>query len=122
MKDKVTFTGFINYDDISNYYAIADFAVLPSICEDAAPLTVIEALVSGLPIITTRSGGIPEYAKDGSAIILEKDENLVKNLTISIDSLLEDENRLSEMSKKAKEVSKDLTLENFYNNFCNIIK
>lgn len=121
MKDKVIFTGFINYDEISNYYAIADLAVLPSICEDAAPLTIIEALVSGLPIITTKSGGIPEYARDGSAIIIEKDDNLVKNLTLSIDLLLDDKNKLNEMSKIAKEVSKDLTLENFYNNFCKLI-
>ncbi len=122
MKDKVIFTGFINYDEISNYYAIADVAVLPSTCEDAAPLTVIEALVRGLPIITTRSGGIPEYAKDGSAIIIEKDENLVNNLTDAIDELLNDDNKLKEMSQKAKEVSKDLTLENFYMYFCNIIR
>lgn len=122
MKDKVVFTGFINYDEISSYYGIADIAVLPSICEDAAPLTVIEALVSGLPIITTRSGGIPEYAKDGSAIILEKDGNLVENLTITIDELLNDENKLHEMSQKAKVVSKDLTLERFYSDFCNLIK
>lgn len=122
MKDKVVFTGFINYDEISNYYGLADIAVLPSICEDAAPLTIIEALVSGLPIITTRSGGIPEYAKDGSAIILEKDESLVKNLTNAIDTLLSDDNKIHEMTKKAKEVSKDLTLKNFYNDFCNLMR
>lgn len=122
MKEKVIFTGFVNYDEISNYYALADIAILPSVCEDAAPLTVIEALVSGLPIITTKSGGIPEYAKDGSAIVLEKDEALVDNLTIAIDKLLNDEEKIREMSKKSKDVSKDLTLENFYINFCDLIK
>ena len=122
MKEKVIFTGFVNYDEISNYYALADIAILPSVCEDAAPLTVIEALVSGLPIITTKSGGIPEYAKDGSAIVLEKDEALVDNLTIAIDKLLNDEEKIRDMSKKSKDVSKDLTLENFYINFCDLIK
>lgn len=122
MKEKVIFTGFVNYNEISNYYALADIAILPSVCEDAAPLTVIEALVSGLPIITTKSGGIPEYAKDGSAIVLEKDETLVDNLTIAIDKLLNDEEKIRDMSKKSKDVSKDLTLENFYINFCDLIK
>ena len=62
MSDKIIFTGFIKYEDINKFYSLADIAVLPSIWNDPAPLTIIESLVSGLPIITTNSGGIPEYA------------------------------------------------------------
>ena len=55
LKDKVVFTGFIDYKEIYKFYSIADIAVLPSICDDAAPLTIIESMASGLPIITTNS-------------------------------------------------------------------
>ena len=56
------------------------FCVLPSIWDDPAPLAVIESLVSGKPLITTRSGGIPEYADEQSAIILERGDQLVDQL------------------------------------------
>ena len=85
ISDKVIFTGFIKYDEINTFYALADIAVLPSIWNDPAPLTIIESLMSGLPIITTNSGGIPEYATDGSAIILQNNEKIVQNLSKNID-------------------------------------
>ena len=120
--DKVIFTGFIKYQDIYKFYNIADIAVLPSICDDSAPLTVIESLVSGLPIITTNSGGIPEYAINGSAIIIKRDKDLINNLAKEIDRLLNNDDKRKEMCSIAKDVSKDLTLENYYKNFYEILK
>ena len=117
LKDKVVFTGFINYDEIYKFYAVADIAVLPSICDDAAPLTIIESMASGLPIITTNSGGIPEYAVNGSAIIIERDKNLVKNLQMQIENLLQNEDKRKNMSKISIENVQELKTENFYNNF-----
>lgn len=122
ISSKVIFTGFIKYEEINKFYSIADIAVLPSIWDDPAPLTVIESLVSGLPIITTNSGGIPEYATDGSAIILQNNEKIVQNLSKNIDYLLNNTKELKRMREKAIEVSKNLTLENYYFNFINIIK
>ena len=119
VKDKVIFTGFIPYEDIPNIYKLADIAVFPSIWDDPAPLTIIEALKSGLPIITTFSGGIPEYVNTKSSIILDKNDSnkLVKELSENIEGLLGNENKIKEMSNKSLEVSKNLTLENYYMNF-----
>ena len=81
----IFFTGYINYNDMPKIYAIADLVVLPSKWEDPAPLTVIEALTSGKPLITTNSGGIPEYVINTGTIILAKEEpNFVSNLAVSI--------------------------------------
>lgn len=119
IKEKVIFTGFISYEDIPNIYKLADIAVLPSIWDDPAPLTIIEALKSGLPIITTFSGGIPEYVSKECSIILDKNDNdkLVKELSKNIEILLVDENKIKGMSRKSVEISKNLTLENYYMNF-----
>lgn len=122
IEDKVIFTGFIKYEEINKMYKCADFAVIPSIWDDPAPLTIIESLVSGLPIITTNSGGIPEYATDGAAIIIKRDENIIDNLSKSIDKLLNDEELCIKMSKIGKEVSKKLTMEEYYNNFIQIME
>lgn len=80
VEGKIVFTGFVDYNDMPALYEMADVCVLPSIWDDPAPLAVIESLVSGKPLITTRSGGIPEYANDDCAIILERDNQLVDHL------------------------------------------
>lgn len=122
LKDKLVFTGFVEYENIYKIYKISNLAVLPSIWNDPAPLTIIESLTCGLPIITTNSGGIPEYATGGSAIIIKRDENIINNLSFEIDNLLNDDRRMKYMSKKSLEVSKELTLENYYNNFKKIME
>lgn len=90
VKNRIIFTGFVNYEDMPAIYAMSDICVLPSIWDDPAPLAVIESLFSGKPLITTRSGGIPEYADEQSAIILERDDRLVGKLAKSMVKLATD--------------------------------
>lgn len=121
MKDKVSFTGFVKYNEIPKLYHLADIAVLPSIWDDPAPLTVIESLICGLPIITTISGGIPEYAVNESAILLKRDATLVENLAKAIDLLLVNEDKVRYMSQQALKVSKNLTNCVYYKNFIQLL-
>ena len=46
------------------------FAVLPSICLDACPTTVLEAMASGRPVVATTTGGITDMIVDGENGIL----------------------------------------------------
>jgi glycosyltransferase involved in cell wall biosynthesis len=41
------------------------FAVLPSICLDACPTTVLEAMASGRPVVATTTGGIVDMITNG---------------------------------------------------------
>ena len=83
LKDRVIFTGYIDQSEIPTLYSLADVAVLPSIWEEPAGLTPIEALSCGISVITTKSGGIPEYVGK-SAIILERDDNLIGNISTAL--------------------------------------
>lgn len=49
--------------DVYSYLSRSDIFVLPSLWE-GAPITIIEAMASGLPIVTTDVGGIGEYIID----------------------------------------------------------
>ncbi len=121
LKDKVKFTGFIPYEDIYKIYYIADVAILPSIWDDPAPLTVIESLSCGLPIITTNSGGIPEYVNEKCALIYNRDENLIENLSKGIDELINNNKLRIKMGKESLKASKALTLDNYYLNFMKLL-
>lgn len=117
MGDRIIFTGFIPYDRMPSVYCMADVAVIPSIWDDPAPLTVIETITSGIPLITTRSGGIPEYAHEECAILLKRDDELVPNMAKAIVSLLGDPDRRMRMAEAGRKISQGWTIESYYRSF-----
>lgn len=83
LQEKITLAGLVG--DVEKYLASADIYVASSTYE-GLPLTVLEAMASGLPVISTDVGGISEVVKDGENGILVSpgDEigyvNALKNL------------------------------------------
>ena len=80
--DRIVFTGFVPYSQVPSYLKMADIAVLPSMWDEPFGLTIAEALAAGLPLVTTRSGGIPEICEGVATIIDRKD--VVDHLTTAI--------------------------------------
>ena len=115
--DQVRFTGYVDHDQVPVYYQLADLVILPSTCDDAAPLAVIETMMMHRPLITTTAGGIPEYADPSCAVLLENNEHLIQEITRTADELLNDPERRKAMSENAAEVTKDWTLKRFYEDF-----
>ncbi len=52
-------------DDVPGWLAGLDAFVFPSLNE-GLPMVILEALAAGLPILSTRVGGVPEVAPEGS--------------------------------------------------------
>lgn len=56
---------FLGYqDDVAPYYAAIDALLLPSVNE-GTPVSAIEALASGRPVVATRVGGVPDVVRHG---------------------------------------------------------
>ncbi|MCR5711765.1 MAG: glycosyltransferase family 4 protein [Prevotella sp.] len=116
IKGKIVFTGFVPYKDIPDYLHIADMAALPSMWDEPFGLTIVEALAAGLPLVTTRSGGIPEIC-EGVATIVDR-KNVVNNLAAAIFDLYEhpEKRRLmaTASSERARLFDKEAYSENFF--------
>jgi glycosyltransferase involved in cell wall biosynthesis len=61
---KIVFTGGINQRDLVEEYRRADVFVLPSLGE-TAPVAISQAMCAGIPVVSTRIGGIPDMIADG---------------------------------------------------------
>jgi glycosyltransferase involved in cell wall biosynthesis len=118
--DRVVFTGYFKYSEIWKLYTIADIGCFPSLVNEAAPLTGIEAMAAGLPFITTNSGGIPEYATPECAVILERNDRLVENLCCAIMRLAADPDLRQKMSTAGKKAGSVYNLDSYYRNFFDI--
>jgi len=103
IEDRIVFTGYIPYSQMPSYLQLADIAALPSMWEEPFGLTIVEAMAAGLPLITTRSGGIPEIC-EGVATIVERD-NIVDNLVTAIIDLYEHPEKRKQMATRALERS-----------------
>lgn len=115
IRNQVIFTGYIKYKQVPSYLKMADIAVVPSMWEEPFGLTVVEAMAAGLPLITTRSGGIPEIC-EGVATIVER-KNIVDHLAAAILDLYQHPEKRQQMAAASLERSKLFDKETYAKNF-----
>ncbi len=65
----VVFTGYVAPEEVANYLQDRRVFILPSV-QEGLGLAVAEALTQGVPVVATRSGGIPDLMADPEAGIL----------------------------------------------------
>jgi len=67
ISERVLFTGYRR--DVAALLKMADVSVLPSWSE-GLPNAVLEAMAAGVPVVSTRVGGVPELIDDGVTGVL----------------------------------------------------
>jgi glycosyltransferase involved in cell wall biosynthesis len=60
----VRFVGRVEADDMPQLYAEHDIFVNASVL-DNQPVSILEAFASGLPVVSTRAGDIPDMVRNG---------------------------------------------------------
>ena len=61
----VTLAGFLTGDKLTELLGNAKVLLLPSVCYENCPLSILEAHAMGVPVVTMNSGGMAELVKDG---------------------------------------------------------
>lgn len=101
VKDKIVFTGYFPDKKLPRLYQAADVFAFSTFYENL-PFAVLEALSTGLPVVTTNVGGIPEMIEDGKNGFLVEPANS-RGLANRILFYLEHPTTASEMAFLARE-------------------
>ena len=121
VEDNINFLGYKSRDEIAIFYKNADIFVFPGL-NDAFGLVLVEAIVSGLPVISSiYAGGAKDTVIEGENGFIVDPED-VESLTKKIDLLLSDKKLRGDMGKKSFELSKNFRLQNVSGGFFEAIK
>ena len=121
LDNRVIFAGYISQEELPNYYAVADISVVPSKCQEAAGNVIIEAMACKLPVVTTKQGGIPEYADPSCCILVDCDEKLLVHLKEALATLIDNKELYQNMQKRARQVALQYDKVHYYENFVALI-
>lgn len=64
LRERVVFAGRVENAAMASLYAGADCMLNPSTV-DNMPISILEAFASGVPVVSTNAGGIPDLVEDG---------------------------------------------------------
>ncbi len=65
LSNRVTFLGLVSHADLPGILAAADVFIMSSLCHEAFPLSIVEAMASGLPVAASRVGGVSAAVTHG---------------------------------------------------------
>lgn len=118
-KENIIWTGYVDYKDMPGYYAAADIAVFPSVWEEPSALVILEAEAAGLPIITTRQGGIPENCCEDAVRFIEVDDNekMIRALKDAILSLSGNPQLRWDMGRAGRKFAEKRDTKTYYEEF-----
>jgi glycosyltransferase involved in cell wall biosynthesis len=88
-----------------SWYRYADIFIYPSYSE-GMPMAVIEAMASGLPVVASNVGGLPDLVRDGVNGILVQ-PGCSDELTIALDEIFRQPQLLNSMGEKSAQIARE---------------
>lgn len=98
---RITLLGYQNQDSIHKYITNSRFVVIPSICNENCPYSVLEAIEIGKPIVASRIGGIPELIADGENGYLYKADD-ISELKEKLTLMLDNDDKVNRFAQKSR--------------------
>ena len=103
LDDLVRFVGFVDHDKMPEFLSTIDIFVMPSIYDgESFGVAALEASATGLPVVASRVGGVPEVIDDGKTgfLVNRKDAS---ELAKALEKLILDPTLRREMGKAGRE-------------------
>ncbi|HVB34904.1 MAG TPA: glycosyltransferase family 4 protein [Patescibacteria group bacterium] len=99
---RVSYVGNLPYPSLHECYKTATVLVCPSIWNEPYGMPVAEAMAAGLPVVATRSGGIPEIVEhEKTGLLVERGDP--SSMADAILRLLEDDDLRRSMGRAGRQ-------------------
>ncbi len=107
LSDLVRFVGSISFDEVKEKYLEANIFALPCLRTargdvDGLPNVILEASLSGLPVVSTTVSGVPEGVRDGETGFLVEEKN-APALADALEKLILNPDLRQRMGEQGKE-------------------
>jgi glycosyltransferase involved in cell wall biosynthesis len=116
----IKFEGYKKWPELKEILGNSKFMVMPSVCYENNPLSVIESLCLGTPVVGARIGGIPELIHEGVngySYISGNVEDLKAKIRLMFDNAA-----IFNYREISKEAVKNYNSENYYQEILMIYK
>ncbi len=107
--NRIRFAGSVKYTELPGYLSMCDAFATASVTE-VHPLSVIEAMASGLPVLGIQSPGVGDTVEHGSTGYLSSAD--LPAFTALMTRLAIDKDGRLQMGKNARKASKQYAIEN----------
>jgi glycogen synthase len=100
-RDRISLSGFVPHAEVPQVLASLDVLAMPSVYEEMGSV-LVEAMASGVPVVASRVGGIPDVVADGVTGVLVPPRD-VDAFAGALDRLVADPERRRQMCLNARE-------------------
>jgi len=114
----IDFWGYVPHQEIANHYSASDIFVLPSRNEGMSNV-ILEAMASGLPIITTDTGGTKELIKGNGIIVPRDNSEAISNAVLN---LIRDKTLRENLGIKGRKIAESMSWKNVAQNYFAVYK
>lgn len=106
--ERVVFHGNVSHAEVLRILSESHLFVFPTRVKEGFPKAVLEAMACGLPVIATGISIIPRLIRDCGHVLAETNPEAVAQAVLG---LLADEDKMTEMSVRARRSARNYTLE-----------
>ena len=85
----IVYVGGLDSNQIKDYYSISDTLIIPSTHDEGFGRVILEALSSGIPVIGSNRGGIPEAVDDKVSILIDVSPENIKKSILDMKKMIE---------------------------------
>lgn len=115
----IIFTGQVKSKEIYKYYKIANAQIVPSLCNEAFGLILLEGMASDLPIIATKVGAIEEILSNNGFYVTK--DNITEELIVKMEEVLNYKIN-NNLKKEYEKTLEKFSLEKYCHNFSSLLK
>lgn len=118
LENRVELKGYVPHDELPGYYRDSDVFVMPSLNEGMSN-TILEAISSGLPVITTQTGGTDELVDGNGEIVPKKNPGALKEKIIEY---RDSAGKIEVEGKLSREIAEQMSWERVADQYLNLYR